>query len=101
MTVTAQSWFVYIILSSDDRYYTGITTDVRRRWKEHSTGKAGAKFFRGRTPKKLLFVSNHESRSEASRREAEIKSFSRIQKTALLGSALNAVTAEFSDLTPC
>ncbi|MFT3928909.1 MAG: GIY-YIG nuclease family protein [Spongiibacteraceae bacterium] len=29
-------WFVYMIRCDDDRLYTGITTDMVRRWREHS-----------------------------------------------------------------
>ena len=44
-------WFIYMILTSDDRLYTGITTDIIRRWKQHSgAGSGGARFFRGRKP---------------------------------------------------
>ena len=41
------SWYVYIIRASDQSLYTGITTDPERRFAEHQSGKAGAKYFRG------------------------------------------------------
>lgn len=77
-------WTVYIIEASDNTLYTGISTDVERRWNEHSNGKTGAKFFRGRSPKKLVYQEAAKNRSEASRREAQIKQLSRQQKLALI-----------------
>lgn len=79
-------WQVYIIHCSDDSYYTGITTDVERRFKQHSNG-TGAKYFYGRAPVDVVYVEQCENRSIASRREAQIKSLNRAQKIRLLGSA--------------
>lgn len=79
-------WFVYLIESSDGRLYTGITTDVERRFREHQglLGKnKGAKFFRGRRPLDVVYTESYGSRSEASRREAEIKKMSAAAKQAL------------------
>ena len=49
------NWSVYIILCTDNTLYTGISTDVSRRFHQHATQK-GAKYFRGRCPKQLLFI---------------------------------------------
>ena len=38
-------WYVYIIRATDQSLYTGITTDVERRFAEHQSGRAGAKYF--------------------------------------------------------
>ncbi|MGH1371862.1 MAG: GIY-YIG nuclease family protein [Cellvibrionaceae bacterium] len=78
-----KTWVVYMILSSDDRLYTGITNDVTRRWHAHCHTKQGAKFFRGRRPKTLLYVDTGFNRSSASKREAEIKKLPRAQKLTL------------------
>jgi putative endonuclease len=80
------NWSVYIIESDDNSYYTGITTDVERRFEEHSTGPLGAKFFNGRTPIKIVYQEGGHTRSTASKREAEIKKLSRSQKQDLLAS---------------
>jgi putative endonuclease len=80
------NWSVYIIESDDNSYYTGITTDVERRFEEHSTGPLGAKFFNGRTPIKIVYQEGGHTRSTASKREAEIKKLSRSQKLDLLAS---------------
>lgn len=77
-------WQVYIIESDDGSLYTGITTDMERRWQQHQSGKGGARYFRGRKPRKLLFCEPHENRSSASRREAAIKKLSRAEKITLI-----------------
>ncbi len=77
-------WTVYIIEASDSTLYTGISTDIERRWQEHMNGKAGAKFFRGRKPKRLVYRQTVSDRSQASQREAEIKKLSRSQKLELI-----------------
>lgn len=82
--MTAKIWFVYIIRTSDGQLYTGITTDIQRRWKEHSSGKGGARYFRARKPEHLCLVEEHVDRSTASKREAEIKKFSKSTKEALV-----------------
>lgn len=78
------SWSVYIILTSDNLLYTGITNDVARRWHAHCHTKQGAKFFRGRKPKTLLYIEASFDRSTASKREIQIKKLSRQQKIALI-----------------
>lgn len=80
-------WLVYIIRASDNSLYTGITTDLERRFAEHQSGKAGAKYFRGRTPKEIIYVEPAHSRSSASVREAEIKKLSRADKLRLIDAA--------------
>ena len=80
-------WFIYMIEASDGRLYTGITTDVERRFREHAEGKKGARFFRGRKPGRLVYVEDAENRSIASQREAAIKRLTRQQKMALIASA--------------
>lgn len=78
-----KAWEVYIIETEDGTLYTGITTDLERRFSEHASSK-GARFFRTSPPKALLFRERHPSRASASKREAEIKKLSRAQKLALI-----------------
>lgn len=81
----AMGWFVYIIEASDGSLYTGVTTDVYRRFAEHrGTGK-GAKFFRGRKPVRIAYIQEHPDRSSALKREADIKKLSRKKKLHLIG----------------
>ena len=84
--MTKKSWFVYIVESSDGYLYTGITTDVERRFREHQGLKGknkGAKFFRGRMVVGLKHTETCASRSEASKREYEIKNMHVSSKRAL------------------
>jgi putative endonuclease len=78
------NWFVYIIRSDDESLYTGVTTDVARRFREHVGGARGARYFRGRKPVKVVYTEAGHTRSSACRREAEIKRMSRLEKTELL-----------------
>ncbi len=80
------NWQVYIILCSDGTLYTGITTDIARRLRQHASG-TGAKYFRGRRPKEVLFLEGGHDRSRASKRELHIKGLSRAGKQALVQSA--------------
>jgi len=85
------NWQVYIILCTDDTLYTGITNDVARRFNQHAD-KQGAKYFRGRQPKQLVYVEPGHDRSSASKREVVIKKLPRLEKLELLGSEINKVT---------
>ncbi len=85
MKKTFDDWSLYIIEASDASLYTGITTDVERRFEEHLNGHKGAKFFNGRRPLRVVYCEQGHTRSSASRREAEIKKMSRTEKQTLLG----------------
>jgi putative endonuclease len=78
-------WYVYIIRASDESLYTGITTDVQRRFDEHCGTEKGARYFRGRQPLEIVYRENHPDRSSALRREADIKRLPRNQKLKLIG----------------
>ncbi len=76
-------WFLYILLTKNNKLYTGITTDVERRFEEHKTGVKGAKFTKANPPKKIVHIEEYENKSLASKREWEVKQLSRAQKEAL------------------
>jgi putative endonuclease len=76
-------YYVYIVECLDTSLYTGITTDVARRFEEHQKG-IGGKFTRAKKPIKIVFTEEQPDRSQASRREAEIKSWTRAKKLALI-----------------
>ncbi|MEE2729424.1 MAG: GIY-YIG nuclease family protein [Pseudomonadota bacterium] len=78
------AWYVYILRCADDTLYTGITTDLARRAREHGEGRAGARYTRVRRPVQLVYSETVANRSEAARREAAIKKLSRAQKLLLL-----------------
>jgi putative endonuclease len=77
-------YFVYIIQCSDDTLYTGITTNLDRRIKEHNNSKLGAKYTKVRRPVKLVYSKEFENRSEASKEESRIKKLSRTEKLKLI-----------------
>jgi putative endonuclease len=81
--MSSPDWQVYIIEASDSKLYTGITTDINQRWDLHTSGK-GAKFFRGRQPKKICYLETNHNKSSASKREAEIKKMTRADKIILI-----------------
>lgn len=88
--MSESEWWVYVIRSDDNQLYTGITTDLNRRWQEHSTGKGGARYFRGRKPQTFCLLESHPNRSSASKREAAIKKLRRSAKEMLLAQAAHA-----------
>ena len=77
------SWVVYILKCKDDSLYTGITNDLPARIDAHESGK-GAKYTKGRGPFILKYKESCETRSDASKREIEIKKLSRNEKLDLV-----------------
>ncbi len=75
-------WYIYIIKCKGALLYTGITTDLARRIKEHNAGCA-SRFTRGRAPVKLVHAEKAASRSVALKREAAIKLLSPKKKVEL------------------
>ncbi len=75
--------FVYIVKCRDNTLYTGYTTDLNRRIKEHNNG-VGAKYTKGRLPVELVYFEKHDSKSEAMSREYRIKSLTRAKKLELI-----------------
>ncbi|WP_138431958.1 GIY-YIG nuclease family protein [Fodinibius saliphilus] len=77
------SWFVYMIRCFNGNLYTGSTNHLVRRWHKHKEGK-GAKYLRSNEPKAVVYVEEHSNRSEACKREYEIKQFSKEEKELLV-----------------
>lgn len=77
-------WFVYILRCADGTFYTGITTDVPRRVKEHNGSNLGAKYTRGRRPVKLVYCRRIKNHALAARKECQIKNMTRKKKKTLL-----------------
>lgn len=78
-------WWLYVIETEKGRFYTGVTTDVDQRFRQHAGEiKGGAKFFRSDAPALLIYLESHPSRSAAQRAESRMKSLSRTQKEALV-----------------
>lgn len=78
------SCYVYIIKCQDSSLYTGITWDLKKREKEHNTGKV--LFTKNRRPAKLIYWEKYKTRKEAAKREKEIKGWRREKKEKLISS---------------
>jgi predicted GIY-YIG superfamily endonuclease len=81
----SNKWFVYVLRCSDGSLYTGITTDLQRRCRQHNQARA-SRYTRSRLPARLVYHEAAAGRSQALRRESAIKSLSRAQKELLLRS---------------
>ncbi len=77
-----KSWYVYIVECGDGTLYTGITDDVESRILAHNSGK-GAKYTKGRCPVVLKYSEEVMGRSEATKREIEIKKMKKGMKIGL------------------
>ena len=76
-------WYIYMIRCGDNSLYTGIETDVERRFEEHQRDK-GARYLRGRGPLQLVFQRAVGTRSQASKDEYQIKKLSKVRKETLI-----------------
>ena len=77
-------WDVYIVETENGKLYTGITTDLDRRFGEHRASPRGAKFFRFSSPIRIVFREVHADRAGATSRERQIKRMSRTEKLRLV-----------------
>ena len=78
-------WFLYMVRCANGQLYTGITTDVARRFSEHQSNSAkSAKFLRGKGPLTLVYSETVGSHSDALKREIALKKWPRAKKLALL-----------------
>lgn len=78
-------WYLYIIRCGDGTLYTGITTDVKRRFGEHQTsGPKAAKYLKGRGPLRLMLDFRAGDQETASKLEYRIKRLSKREKEKLI-----------------
>lgn len=78
-------WYVYMVRASDYSLYTGSTSNPQKRFQEHvSQGKRTAKYLRGKIPLKLVYCEELSSKSDALKREHDIKRMKKVQKEALI-----------------
>jgi putative endonuclease len=87
-------WYLYVVRCNDNTLYTGITTDIKRRLREHNENNRGAKYTRTRRPVELIYWIKYENRSEASKAEAKFKKLSRKKKDKAISEYLLAIFAE-------
>ncbi len=74
--------YCYILECADGTYYTGWTTDPKRRERQHNRGR-GARYTRVRCPVRLVYVEEQPDRTSAMRRERRLKMLKHDQKRAL------------------
>jgi putative endonuclease len=81
----APEWFVYLLRCGPRGHlYVGRTTDVGRRFEEHRSGR-GARYTRAFPPTEIAWSEGGHTAGSSARREAEIKTWSRVRKLALIG----------------
>ncbi len=78
-------YYVYILVCKDGSYYTGYAKNIEQRVEQHRKGQ-GARYTRMHGLKKMVYVEEFNSRSEAMKREREIKSLSHSEKHRLINS---------------
>ncbi|MFA5098288.1 MAG: GIY-YIG nuclease family protein [Candidatus Margulisiibacteriota bacterium] len=76
-------YHLYILQCTNGSLYTGITNNLERRFNEHFSGK-GCKYTIANPAKKMRYTEKFETRSEAAKREAQIKGWTRTKKLALI-----------------
>ena len=81
-------WSLYILGCCDGSFYTGVTTDIDRRLREHQEGKA-SRYTRTRRPVVLVYREECGTRSRSLSRECVIKSLSRRRKEELISGEQN------------
>lgn len=89
------TWFVYMIETDQHTLYTGIATDIERRFDEHlqthlGQSRLGAKYFRGRRPLGIVYRETCASHSAAASREYAIKQLSAHAKRRLIAAGVSA-----------
>ncbi|MCS5592415.1 MAG: GIY-YIG nuclease family protein [Gammaproteobacteria bacterium] len=82
------NWRVYLLKCNDGSLYCGITNNLIRRMRQHSGElKGGAKYTLSRKPCTIVYQEQASSRSDALKRELEIKKMSKMDKEATIASA--------------
>ena len=80
-------WYLYVVRCANGHLYTGVTTNVARRFSEHQSGGIkSAKYLRGKGPLTLMYQEQVGCHGDALRREIAVKKLSRAQKLVLIES---------------
>ncbi|MDR4504235.1 MAG: GIY-YIG nuclease family protein [Candidatus Scalindua sp.] len=100
---TMKYWFLYLIRCKHGRLYTGITTDVERRFEEHkSSNKKGSKYLRGKAPLELVMKKKIGSRGLALKIEVNVKKLPKFKKEMLVAGKIKIGDIKKSfHLIPC
>jgi len=94
----ADAWYLYLLECTGNTIYTGITTDVARRFAQHLAG-TGAKYTRTRKPLRVLAQVRFETKSEALKAEVAMKRLTSAQKRAFCEASASVPDNE-STVTP-
>ncbi|WGK62153.1 GIY-YIG nuclease family protein [Halopseudomonas sp. SMJS2] len=84
IAVTETLWWVYMVRAENGHLYTGISTDPERRFREHVSGKRGARFFNRSPASALVWRERCADRSAALRRELAVKALRKSAKERLI-----------------
>lgn len=78
-------WFTYFVKCNDGSLYAGVTTDIKKRLRQHN-GEivGGAKYTRAKRPVKMVYIEPHFSRSTSQSRESVIRKLSLKNKNILI-----------------
>jgi putative endonuclease len=76
-------YYIYLLHCADANYYTGLTADLKRRLREHASGKDHRAYTYSRRPVKLVWFEEIDDKETARQREKQVKSLKRLQKEAL------------------
>ena len=82
MSENSKKYFVYLILTVNNKLYCGYTDDVQKRFEAHKSGK-GAKFTGANKPLKIVYTKEFETKQEAQKEEYRIKRLKRKEKEKL------------------
>jgi putative endonuclease len=81
-------YYIYILLCKDGSYYTGSTNDVEKRFRDHLEGK-GARYTKSHKPERIVYKEKFSTKSEALKREVELKKWTKTKKELLINDKQN------------
>jgi putative endonuclease len=84
-------WYLYVVRCCDSTLYTGITTDIDRRVREHNSSKRGAKYTKTRRPVELVWSKEYKNRSEAQSAEYNFKKLFHKEKWEVINENCNRI----------
>lgn len=82
-------YFVYILRCEDGTLYTGYTNNLHKRYRSHING-IGARYTRNHKPKEIVYKEKFQTKSDALKREFQIKNLKRSEKLDLISSFVNS-----------
>lgn len=82
MKPKAKTYFFYLLRCKDNSLYAGITDNLKKREEMHNIGK-GSKYVFSKGGGKIIYSENFLDRTQALRREAEVKKWPKNKKEKL------------------